>query len=477
MSFRKKLFKNIIILGGYSYFTQILSFLSSIVLSRLLVPSEYGLIALITVFTGFIGQFSDAGLSFIIIRSDYKELFYSSIHYLAVIIGVILTIIVIALAYPISLFYNNPLLFWPTIVMSSSFILRSLVTVPYGILSKQLKFNSLGIIDVVCTILEIIAMITLAYFKFSYWSLIIAPVIGNIVRIVMYRRLTGTRFKILKRKYLVVGFRKSKSIIGNLTGFNMLNYWGRNSDNLIIGKVYGARDLGIYDRAYKLLSLFLGVITNLFGKVLLPSLKDHRDKGGDVNKEYMNTLGVISVLNYPVCVILIFFAKPLVRLLWSEAWIEVADLLPYIGILILTQTLSSTTGNIIFLYKKESVLMKIGIPTNIMIIVAIAWGSIYSMVHVLRFYALVFIIIDNPIVMYYAFKKSFGYEWPVIIRFWVPKLVLSTGLVVSVWLNMTWLSVVLMLIYLVHLIVLQKDDIVQTTGYLWKRVMNRQNPT
>jgi teichuronic acid exporter len=475
MSFRKKLFKNIIILGGYSYFTQILSFLSSIVLSRLLVPSEYGLIALIAVFTGFIGQFSDAGLSYIIIRSDYKELFYSSIHYLAVIIGVVLTIVVIALAYPIAIFYKNPLLVWPTVVMSSSFILRSLITVPYGVLSKQLRFNSLGIIDVVCTVLEIIAMITLAYLKFSYWSLILPPVIGNVIRIVMYRRLTGVRFKILKRKYLVVGFRQAKSIIGNLTGFNMLNYWARNSDNLIIGKVYGARDLGIYDRAYKLLNLFLGVITNLFGKVLLPSLKDHGDKGGDVNKEYLNTLGVISVINYPVCVILIFFAKPLVRLLWSDAWIEVADLLPYIGILILTQTLNSTTGNIFILYKKENVLMKIGIPTNIMIIVAIAWGSIYSMVHVLRFYSLVFIIIDIPFVMYYGFKKSFGFDTPTILRFWIPKLVLSTLLVVSVWINMTWLSVLLMLIYLAHLIILQKDDIVQTTGYLWKRMRNKQN--
>jgi teichuronic acid exporter len=475
MSFRKKLFKNIIILGGYSYFTQILSFLSSIILSRLLVPSEYGLIALITVFTGFIGQFSDAGLSYIIIRSDYKELFYSTIHYLAVIIGVVLTIVVIALAYPIALFYKNPLLFWPTIVMSSSFILRSLITVPFGILSKQLKFNSLGIIDLVCIILEISSMIILAYFRFSYWSLVIAPVLGNIVRIIMYRRLTGVRLKILKRKYLAVGFRQAKSIIGNLTGFNMLNYWARNSDNLIIGKVYGARDLGIYDRAYKLLNLFLGVITNLFGKVLMPSLKDHGDKGGDINKEYLNTLGVISVLNYPVCVILIFFAKPLVRLLWSDAWIEVADLLPYIGILILTQTLNSTTGNIFILYKKENVLMKIGIPTNIMIIVAIAWGSIYSMVHVLRFYALVFIIIDIPFVMYYGFKKSFGFDTPTILKFWIPKLVLSTLLVVSVWINMTWLSVVLMLIYLVHLIVLQKDDIIQTTGYLWRRARNKQN--
>jgi len=75
MSFRKSLFKNIVILGSYSYTTQIIAFLGTIVLSRLLLPEEYGFVALITVFTGFISQFSDAGLSYIIIRSDFGNSF------------------------------------------------------------------------------------------------------------------------------------------------------------------------------------------------------------------------------------------------------------------------------------------------------------------------------------------------------------------------------------------------------------------
>ncbi len=466
MSFRKKLFKNVIILGGYSYSSQILGFLSSIILSRLLVPAEYGFIALITVFTGFINQFSDAGLSYIIIRSDYKKLFHSSIHYLAVVIGVILTLLVIALAYPISVFYKNPDLILPTIVMSSSFILRSLITVPYGILSKELKFNFLGIIDLTCSAIEISLMILFAYLKFSYWSLIFPGIIGNICRIALYYYKTGLKFKLLKTKYLVVGFRKARSIIGNLTGFNMLNYWARNSDNLIIGKVFGPSSLGIYDRAYKLLGLALGVMTNLFGKVLLPSLKDHGDQGGNVNKEYLNILGLISLLNFPASIVLIFFAKPLVVFLWSETWIQVADLLPYIGILILTQTLNSTTGNIFILYKKESILMKIGIPTNLMIIAAIALGAFFSMVHVLRFYALVFIAIDIPFVMYYGFKKSFGFETRVILKFWIPKVLLSLLLVISVWLGTTWLTLLLMTIYLIHLIIDQKEDITKTYSFV-----------
>ena len=469
MSFRKNLFKNVLILGGYSYSSQILGFLSSIILSRLLLPKEYGFVALITVFTGFISQFSDAGLSYIIIRSDYKRLFHSAIHYLAVVIGVMLTIIVILLAYPIAVFYKEPALVWPTIVMSSAFILRSMITVPFGILSKELKFNYLGIIDLTCVTIEISLMIVLAYLGFSYWALIIPSVVGNIGRIIMYYLKTGLRFKLMKRKYLVVGFRKAKSIIGNLTGFNMLNYWARNSDNLIIGKVFGASSLGVYDRAYKLLNLALNVMTNLFGKVLLPSLKAHGDRGGDVNREYLNILGLISLLNFPVCILLIFFSEPLVIFLWSEAWIEVAALLPYIGVLILTQTLNSTTGNIFILYKKENVLMKIGIPTNLAIIAAIVLGSFFSMVHVLRFYALVFVVIDIPFVLYYGFKKSFGFDTRTILKFWIPKVVISLLMIITIWVDNTWMTALLMLVYLVHLIVDQQEDIVKTYGFIMKK--------
>lgn len=458
-NFRKSLFKNIIILGGYSYSSQIVGFLSSIILARLLVPADYGFVALITVFTGFINQFADAGLSYIIIRSDYNRLYQTTIHYLSVLIGVLLAAIVVMLAYPISVFYKDPALVLPTIIMSSGFILRSFNTAPYGILAKKLEFNKLGMIELITTVFEILLMILFAWMKFSYWSLIIPNVFGNILRIIMYRKNSGLRFRFLKRKYLIVGFRKAKGIIGNLTGFNMLNYWARNADNLIIGKVYGKESLGIYDKAYKMLSLALGVMSSLFGKVLYPSLKDLEDRHGDVNKEYLNTLGVVSLLNFPVSLLLIFFAEPLVRVLWSETWIQVAELLPYIGILILTQTLNSTTGNIFILKGREKMLMILGIPTSIVIILAIGAGAFFSMTHVLRFYALAFVLVDMPLVMYYGFKKSFGYDHSTIIKFWLPKMILSVLMIFSVWFGNTWMTALLAFAYFLHLIVSQKDDI------------------
>ena len=124
MGFKRDFFKNIIMFGGYNYFTQALSFLSSIVLSRFLTPSEYGFVALITVFTGFIIMFSDAGLSYAVIRSDYGRTYHHALNNLSLLIGIILFLLMIILAYPISLFYAKPDLIIPTIVLSSIFIIN-----------------------------------------------------------------------------------------------------------------------------------------------------------------------------------------------------------------------------------------------------------------------------------------------------------------------------------------------------------------
>lgn len=474
MSFRKSFFKNVIILGGYSYLTQFLSLLSSVVLSRLLLPSEYGFVALITVFTGFIATFADAGLSLLIIRSDYNRLFHKSINFLSFIIGIILCLIVVALAYPIALFYKNNALILPTLVLSLNFVIGSLTAVPFGILSKRLRFNKMGQIELIRGIFEIIIMIVLAYFKFSYWSLVIAPIIAGLVRVFLYNRNAGIQFSFMKLKYLIIAIRKAKSIVGNLTSFNLINYWASNADNLIIGKVYGAASLGIYDRAYKLLNMAIGMITSLFGKILMPSLKELSNKGGDVNKEYMNTLGLISLINYPISVVFILFAKPLVIFLWSATWVQVADLLPYIGVLILVRTLNSTTGNIFILYNKEKTLNLIGIPTNIIIVSAIALGAVFSMVHVLRFYALAFVGIDIPFVMYYGFKKSFGFQSKTILTFWLPKILICLLLIFAIWFKMKPGIYILLILYLIHLIIDQKNDIASSLKLIQRKLKNQR---
>ena len=87
MGFKKTFFKNTITLAGFNYALQIFEFLSTYVLSRLLLPEEYGFVALITVFTGFIAIFVDAGLSYAIIRTDYGRRYHKAISNLSILIG------------------------------------------------------------------------------------------------------------------------------------------------------------------------------------------------------------------------------------------------------------------------------------------------------------------------------------------------------------------------------------------------------
>ena len=171
-----------------------------------------------------------------------------------------------------------------------------------------------------------------------------------------------------------------------------------------------------------------------------------------------------------MAILFVFFSEPLVRILWSETWIKVAALLPYVGILILTQTLNSTTGNIFILLGKEKTLFRIGIPTSIAIILAIIGGAFISYVHVLIFYTIAIVCVDIPFVLYYGFKKTFGFSNKVILSFWIPKLGLSTVMIMSVWLDYLWITVLAAVIYLIHLLIKQRDDIGKTFGFILKKL-------
>src|SRR5690606_27975806 len=115
------------------------------------------------------------------------------------------------------------------------------------------------------------------------------------------------KFSVYALPYIKVSFRYTKSLIGSLIGFNLVNYWARNADNLLVGKLYGVNDLGIYNRAYSLLTLPLTLITGLMGTVLYPSLKKLKNDGGDIRVEYMYVLKVTRFLVFPVSFILLLF--------------------------------------------------------------------------------------------------------------------------------------------------------------------------
>ncbi|WP_069659967.1 oligosaccharide flippase family protein [Arcticibacter eurypsychrophilus] len=428
MSFKKTFFKNILVTGGYNYISQLIVFLSSFITARLLLPENYGLVGLITVFTNFISVFSDSGISLAVIKSDYGRSYYKGLDTLSIIIGVALFFLTSLLAWPIASFYGNHNLILPAIVLSLTFITRSMSIVRAALLSKALNFNDIGKITLINTIVSIILTIILAYLGAEHWSIIIPQIVTSIIAVVYYEHKTGLGCKLYPFKYAKIAYKHTQNSIKNLLGFNLINYWARNSDNLIVGKFYGVNDLGIYNRAYSLLTLPLSLVTGLMGTVLYPSLKKLKSEGGDINKEYVFVLKIISILVYPIASIFILFPEQLVSFLWGQNWLAVGKLLPYFGLLIFGQSLLSTTGNILVLLNKEKKLMISGWVSAFFTIAGISIGAYYSLVGIAQFYSLSFILFVLPFNMIFIFYKALAFNLRQLLLFWLPVILLSLGI-------------------------------------------------
>jgi O-antigen/teichoic acid export membrane protein len=427
-TFKKSFFKNLFVSAGYTYVSQGLTFASSIVIARLLSPENYGLVGLITVFTGFIAVFVDSGISLAVIKSDYGQTYHKSLDTLALLMGIGLFVITALLAYPIARFYNNPALLWPTMVLATTFIFKSLYIVRAAILSKKLEFAYLGKVMLANTIVTIILTIIFAYAGFQHWAIIIPQVFGALLTAILYERKLGLKFNYYTLGHAKVALKYTKGIIGSLIGFNMVNYWSRNTDNLIVGKNFGIDNLGVYNRAYSLLTMPLSLITGLFGAVLFPSLKKLKNEGGDVNSEYMFVLRIIGIIVFPISCLLLLFPVQLVHILWGPKWHGVAQFLPYFGLLILTQPLLSTIGNFLVLQGKDRILMYSGWITSIFIVGSILFGAMFSMMGMVQAYSLCFLIIVLPYNIIFVYYKELNFGFKLLFRFWFPVVSLSIGI-------------------------------------------------
>ncbi len=472
MSFKKSFFKNLLISGGYIYLSQLINFFASFIISRLLLPSDFGLIGLVTVFSGFITIFSDSGITQAVIRTKYENTYYKGINSVSVIIGVTLCLLMLILIYPISLFYNNTQILKPGIIVSFLFIIRSFYIVPIAILQKKLQFSTVGKILFFSTLAQTLSTIFFAWLGLKFWSLIWAQYVQAIVMLALtYNKTSGVLFS-LKKTVIVKSFQLTKTLIGSLMGFNTINYWARNADNLIVGKYYKTNDLGIYNRAYLMLQLPLNLITGLFNAVLFPSLVKRKNEGGDVESEYYFMLKIISVINIPIALILILFPYAFVTVLWGKYWIDVAKLLPYFGLLVLSQTLTSTIGSLMIIENKEKAMMYTGWLNALFIIGGIIYGSTISITAIAAFTALSYILLVLPVNIFFMMGHQLHYTSH-LLSFWLPKLFLSLFIWVGLYFSFPKIVIGGFLLWILIVLWDTRKEAFNITGFILSKSTQR----
>ncbi len=475
MSFKKTTFRHIFQIGGYRYTSYALQFISSIVLARLLLPEEFGFVAMIMVIANFARILSGEGIASDIIRSGYGYTYHKSMMNLSIYLGVIICIIMMLMAYPVSLFFGNQALVVPTIVLATQFFFIGINVVQYALVLKKQKYSLLGQIELGSTILSILLMILMAYFGFSYWALIIPLIIAEIFRAYLFHLISRFKIILYPIKYPIIAFRHAKSIMGSILGVRIISYWGRNLDNILIGRFFGEASLGIYNRGYRFTELVSGLFESLFDSVLYPNLQKLKEEGGDVFGEYLFFLGVMCLLSYPISALLIFFPEILVRILWGQDWIVVADYLPYFGLAILSQASISNTETLYKIYYKDLLLFKIGIFRSIAIVLFIIIGSLFSALMIARMVALVQIVMIIPVTVFYSFGKEMSINYKLLIWLYLPRIILFSGIFISIWKDIFIVTVIQLAFYLVFLLIVQRKELVRLKDFLMNKFISVRN--
>lgn len=376
MGLKKKTISGIIWSFGSQGGKQVSQFIITAVLARLLSPKDFGLLGMATVFTGFVTLFAELGVSGALIqKQNVDDNHLSSAFWLNIVVGIILTLIFIALAPLIAGFYNKPELKPILIVLSFNFVLSSFTVIQQTILTKDMDFRALAVRDVTAVIISGIVGIYLAYNGHGVWSLVYQLLTFTFVNGFLLWILSKWRPKFI---FSITAIKDIFHFSANMTGFNILGYFSGNIDYLLIGRFLGSESLGYYTLAYKLMMVPLRNVTAVISKVMFPVFSQIQNDLEKVCKTYLKMIKAIAFITVPAMFGLFVIAPEFINIIYGPKWSPVIGLVKIFCFCGIAQSIGGTVVNIRLSQGKAGLQFKIGMLNTffatILISIGLKWG-------------------------------------------------------------------------------------------------------
>lgn len=311
--------------------TQIVSFVVTIVLARLLEPKDFGTIALITVFIALSQVFIQAGFGAALIqKKDVTEADYNSVFYLSLSVATLLYFVLFCSAPWVADFYKEPVLTGVLRVLSLTLIVGALNSVQTAVLNREMKFRLSFNVSLIAVIVSGVIGMGMAYCGYGVWALVASSLGGQIATtltlwvVISWRPLWTFSFSALRQLF---GF-SSKLLISALldTLFN-------NLYNLIIGKLFNPTVLGYYNRGQSIPYLAMTSVNGTISGVIFPALASCQSDRERVKAITRRAVKATCFLTFPMMFGLAAVAKPMVLVLLTEKWIPC---IPYLQLSCIT---------------------------------------------------------------------------------------------------------------------------------------------
>ena len=377
--------------------------IATAILARLLTPQDYGLIGMVAVATNFVSMLKDLGLSYPTVqRAEINLNQISTLFWVNAGMSLFFVVIMVALAPVLSWFYGEPRLTMIAVVTALGFLFGGLAVQHEALLRRQMRFFTLGAIALVSMMAGYAVGIILAWYGFGYWSLVFSQLTLLGTSALGMVTLCGWRPGLPRRNS---GARSMLTFGGQVTGYSIINYLSKNLDNLLIGKFWGAQNLGLFSKAGQLVALPSEQIDEPLATVAVPVLSRLEDSPERYRRVYFRMLEKVVLLTMPPITLLIVSSDWIVQFVLGSQWTAASRIVFFLGIAALLQPVLNTMGWLFLSQGRSREMLQwsmIAAPVSIAsILCGLPWGA----VGVAASYSLSRVVVVNPLV-YWLMGRS-----------------------------------------------------------------------
>ena len=377
----------------------------TMVLARLISPEQYGVVAIVTVFTTLFSTLADVGIGPAVIQYDLEDEECGELFVFTVLFGVCLAAVFCLASGAIAAFYDQQLLVPLCCVASLSIIFNAADMVPNGLMLKRKEFRLIAIRTLVTTIVSGIVSIGLAILGFGSFALVINTVAQALFIVSWNLKGSGLRVTSL---HFMAPLRKVLRYSIFQAGFSTVNYFARNLDNLLTGKFFGEAALGNYDKAYKLSVFPNQYLSGVVSSVMQPYLVKNKDDKAYIYDKYLDVAGTLALLGAWISALFILCSSEIVEVLYGSQWGTAAPILSILGISVMFQMVNSVAGAVFQTIDHTDYMFYTSIINTVITVLGICLGIASGDVNLLALGVDIAYVIQAGVNTFFLVRKGLG---------------------------------------------------------------------
>ena len=291
---------------------------SIVVLARLLTPSDFGLVGMVAAFTGILSYLRDFGLSSATVqRPAITEELISTLFWINMLVGALMSLLVAAMAPAVAHFYRQPQLFWMTLIVAFGFIFNAAGVQHSALLQRQMRFTTLSVVSLFSNVVGYVLAIAGAWAGYGYWALVVMSVATPLAATIGCWLTTGW----------VPGMPRDSAEVRSMLHFGstltlngFISYIAFNAEKVMIGRVWGAEPIGLYGRAYQLLMIPTDLLNAAAAEVSFSALSRVQREPARLRSYFLKGFSLVLAMTLPITLVCALFASDVVHVLLGRNW-------------------------------------------------------------------------------------------------------------------------------------------------------------